>query len=80
MNMVPNEDATVIGCCGAMTKLSPLRKPLRRWILITPRPIGTWAMTYAQQKDFPLAIRELQKAKSLLPGNALVLGDLAYTL
>ncbi len=36
-------------------------------------------MTYVQQKDFTFAIRELQKAKSLLQGNALVLGDLAYT-
>ena len=36
-------------------------------------------LVYAQQKDFPAAIKELQKADALLQSNALTLGALGYT-
>jgi len=35
-------------------------------------------LVYAQQKDFPTAIKELQKADVLFRGNPLVLGALGY--
>jgi TolB-like protein/DNA-binding winged helix-turn-helix (wHTH) protein/Flp pilus assembly protein TadD len=44
-------------------------------------PSAHWnlGLVYAQQKDFPSAVKELQKADTLFRGNALVLGALGYT-
>jgi TolB-like protein/Flp pilus assembly protein TadD len=43
-------------------------------------PFAHWnlGLVYAQQKDFPTAIKELQKADILFRGNPLVLGGLGY--
>jgi len=44
-------------------------------------PSTHWGLglAYAQLKDFPAAIKELQKADTLFQGNELVLGALGYT-
>jgi serine/threonine protein kinase/Flp pilus assembly protein TadD len=42
-------------------------------------PHWNLGMVYAQQRDFPAAIKELQAADVLFQGNALVLGALGYT-
>ena len=42
-------------------------------------PHWNLGVVYGQQKDFPAAIEELQKADVLFRGNALVLGTLGYT-
>ena len=44
-----------------------------------PTPHWNLGLVYAQQKDFPAAVKELQEADTLFQGNALVLGALGYT-
>jgi len=44
-----------------------------------PSPHWNLGLVYAQQKEFPAAVRELQQANTLFQGDALVLGALGYT-